>query len=140
VLIEHITGQPLAQALQQRLFEPAAMRYSGLYSEQAIVPKLARGYTRLPTGELVHPPAIHASVSFAAAGLYTSVDDLFRFYGTRLLQPATRALMLQAHSADYGFGWTVGQWKLPDGRRLPVVSHTGSVPGYQSYYLRSEQN
>jgi CubicO group peptidase (beta-lactamase class C family) len=144
VLIEHITGQPLAQALQQRLFEPAAMRHSGLYAEQALVPKLARGYTRLPTGELVHPLAIHASVSFAAAGLYTSVDDLFRFdcalYGTRLLQPATRALMLQAHRADYGFGWNVGQWKLPDGRRLPVVSHTGSVPGYQSYYLRSELN
>lgn len=144
VLIEHVTGQPLAQALQQRLFEPAAMHHSGLYAEQAVLPKLALGYTRLPTGELVYPPAIHASVSFSAAGLYTSVDDLFHFdcalYGTRLLQPTTRALMLRAHSADYGLGWNVGQWKLPDGRRLPVVSHTGSVPGYQSYYLRSELN
>ena len=144
VLIEHVTGQPLAEALRQRLFEPAAMQQSGLYAEQAVLPKLALGYTRLPTGELVRPPAIHSSVSFAAAGLYSSVDDLFRFdcalYGTRLLQPASRALMLQAHSANYGLGWNVGQWKLPDGHRLPVVSHTGSVPGYQSYYLRSELN
>lgn len=144
ILIEQVTGQLLAEALRQRLFEPAAMQQSGLYSEQAILPNLALGYTRSPKGELQHPPAIHSSVSFSAAGIYTSADDLFRFdcalYGTRLLQPASRALMLQAHSADYGFGWNVGQWKLPDGRHLPVVSHTGSVPGYQSYYLRSEPN
>ncbi len=144
VIIERITGQKLIDTLQQRLFGPAGMTASGLFAERDVLPKLALGYLRSPTGVLEHPAAINSSVSFAAAGIYSTVDDLFRFdcalYGSRLLRPETRALMLQAHSADYGFGWNVGQWTLPDGRSLPVVSHTGSVPGYQSYYLRSEPN
>ncbi len=144
LLIERVTGQKLADTLRQRLFDPAGMGDSGLFAERDVLSKLALGYTRSPVGVLEHPLAINSSVSYAAAGIYATADDLFRFdcalYGSRLLRPETRALMLQAHSAAYGFGWNVDRWTLPDGRRLPVVSHTGSVPGYQSYYLRSEPN
>lgn len=144
VLIERVTGQKLADNLRQRLFDPAGMSESGLFSERDVLPKLALGYSRSPAGVLEHPLAINSSVSFSAAGIYTTADDLFRFdcalYGSRLLRPETRALMLEAHSATYGFGWNVERWTLPDGRSLPIASHTGSVPGYQSYYLRSEPN
>jgi len=144
VIIERVTGQKLVDTLQQRLFGPAGMTESGLFSERDVLPKLALGYSRSPAGVLEHPSAINSSVSFAAAGIYSTADDLFRFdcalYGSQLIRPETRALLFQVHSAAYGFGWNVGQWTLPDGRSLPVVSHTGSVPGYQSYYLRSELN
>ena len=144
VIIERVTGQKLADNLRQRLFDPASMSESGLFSERDVLPKLALGYSRSPTGVLEHPAAINSSVSFSAAGIYATADDLFRFdcalYGPQLLRSETRALMLEAHSATYGFGWGVERWTLPDGRGLPVVSHTGSVPGYQSYYLRSEPN
>jgi CubicO group peptidase (beta-lactamase class C family) len=144
VIIERVTGQKLTDNLQQRLFGPAGMSASGLFAERDVLPKLALGYSRSSAGVLEHPLTINSSVSFSAAGIYSTADDLFRFdcalYGSQLLRAETRALMLQAHSAAYGFGWNVGQWTLPDGRRLPIVSHTGSVPGYQSYYLRSELN
>ncbi len=142
IIIEHVTGESLADNLRQRIFAPAEMAASGLFSEREVLPGLAIGYERTPEGTIQHPLAINSSVSFAAAGIYATVDDLYRFdralYGNKLLRPDTRATMLQPHSAAYGFGWNVERWTLPDGRTLPVVSHTGSVPGYQSYYLRSE--
>jgi len=52
----------------------------------------------------------------------------------------TRKLMMTAKSeAPYGFGWVDQSWTLSDGSSLAVKSHTGSVPGYQANYLRSEE-
>lgn len=142
VLIEQVTGRSLADNLQEHVFAPAGMASSGLFGDAAVVEGLAQGYTRTPEGTLAHPQWIDPSVSFAAAGIYTTADDLYRFdralYGERLLRADTRRTMLQVHAAAYGYGWGVEDWTLPDGVLLPVVSHTGSVPGYQSYYLRSE--
>lgn len=142
LLIEQVTGQSLAHNLQTRIFVPAGMTASGLYADDAVLDHLAQGYTRSPDGSVAQAPWIHPSVSYAAAGIHSSTEDLFRFdqalYSERLLRADMRALMLQVHAGSYGFGWNVEQWTLPDGRQLPVSSHTGSVPGYQSYYLRSE--
>ncbi|MCF7752590.1 serine hydrolase [Bacillus subtilis subsp. subtilis] len=142
VLIERVTGQTLARNLQERIFTPAGMTSSGLLTDATVVEHLADGYARTPEGALVHPQWIDPSVSFAAAGIYTTAEDLYRFdqalYGDVLLHPQTRALMLKVHAAAYGLGWNVETWTLADGSTLPVASHTGSVPGYQSYYLRAE--
>ncbi|MEG2802657.1 serine hydrolase domain-containing protein [Stenotrophomonas sp.] len=142
VVIERVTGASLADNLQARIFAPAGMTASGLYGDGTVLERLAQGYARTPQGQWTAPQWIDPSVSYAAAGIYTTAEDLYRFdqalYGTSLLQADTRATMLQARAAGYGFGWNVETWTLADGRTLPVVSHTGSVPGYQSYYLRAE--
>jgi len=144
LLIEQTTGRPLADNLQERIFAPAGMAASGVFNGRSVLERLAEGYTRTADGSLVQPQWIDPSVSFAAAGIYTTVDDLYRFdralYGERLLSHDTRRQMLTAQASHYGFGWNVDDWTLPDGARLRVVSHTGSVPGYQSYYLRSESH
>ncbi len=142
LLIEKATGQTLARNLQDRIFAPAGMASSGLFADAAVLKDFAQGYTRTPDGRLVYPQWIDPSVSYAAAGIYTTAEDLYRFdralYGSGLLHADMRRTMLQVHASSYGFGWGVEQWKLADGSTLPVASHTGSVPGYQSYYLRSE--
>jgi len=144
LIVERVTGKSYAENLQTRILGPAGMAASGLFSRNTPTTNLATGYTVLPTGKPVLADAIDPSVSFSAAGIYATVDDLFRFdralYGKRLLDDAWRREMLSAHTKFYGFGWNVDDYKLPTGQTLPVVSHTGSIPGYQSYYLRSEPN
>ncbi|MET0289017.1 MAG: serine hydrolase [Pseudoxanthomonas sp.] len=144
LLIEQATGQPLSDNLDKRIFAPANMGSSGLFNDSSLVEHLAEGYARTGEGALVHPQWIDPSVSFAAAGIYTTVDDLYRFdralYGERLLRKDMRKNMLTVQAAAYGFGWSIEDWALPDAGTLRVASHTGSVPGYQSYYLRSEEH
>lgn len=144
VIVERVTGKSLADNLRERIFNPAGMMSSGLFSDQRVLAHLANGYTVAPDGTVEHPLRIDPSVSFAAAGIYSTAEDLYRFdralYGTKLVSAETRATMMERHSAFYGFGWGVEDWPMPSGKTLRVVSHTGSVPGYQSYYLRSEAN
>ncbi|WP_448661534.1 serine hydrolase [Sphingomonas sp. CJ20] len=144
LIVERVTGQPYAEALRQRIFAPAGMRSSGVFARDTDPKAFAEGYSVPPGGRPTPPDAINPSVSFSAAGIYATADDLLRFdqalYGTALLSAQPRQTMLSAHSKFYGYGWGVDDYALPGGATLPVVSHTGSVPGYQSYYLRAERN
>lgn len=144
LVVERVTGQSYADNMRQRIFLPAGMTNSGVFTSTTPTGDFAIGYAVSPAGQPMTPNLFDPSVSFSAAGMYSTVDDLLRFdralYGTMLLDSAGRQTMMTARAKEYGYGWNVDNYALPGGRMLPVVSHTGSVPGYQSYYLRSEQN
>ncbi|MEH3158296.1 MAG: serine hydrolase [Sphingomonas taxi] len=144
LIVERVTGKSYANNMRQRIFMPAEMGDSGVFTGATPTGDFALGYAVSPAGQPMTPNLIDPSVSFSAAGLYSTVDDLLRFdralYGTTILDSASRQAMMTAHAGDYGYGWNVDNYALPGGRTVPVVSHTGSVPGYQSYYLRSERN
>ncbi len=144
VIVERVTGKSYAENLRQRIFARAGMSDSGLFTHATPLTNFAIGYAVAPSGQPKAADVIDPSVSFSAAGIYSTADDLLRFdralYGTTILSGAGRKAMLTARINAYGYGWNIDDYPLPDGRALPVVSHTGSVPGYQSYYLRSEAN
>lgn len=144
IIVERVTGQSYADALNERVFIPAGMDSSGVLTSTEIVKNLAHGYIRPPEGGLLQAPAADPSVLSAAGGLYATARDIYRFdralYGNALVSEETRTLMMTAKSAaPYGFGWVDQSWTLANGSKLSVKSHTGSVPGYQANYLRSEE-
>lgn len=144
LIVERVTGKSYAENMRRRIFLPAGMSNSGVFTDATPTRDFAIGYAVSPAGQPTTPNAIDPSVSFSAAGLYSTVDDLLLFdralYTPNILDSASRRTMMTAHAGDYGYGWNVDTYALPGGRSVPVVSHTGSVPGYQSYYLRSEQS
>lgn len=144
LLIEKVTGASYEANLRSRILDKAGMRHSGLYHASQVIPRLAEGYQTLPDLSLARPMPIDPTVSFSAAGLYATVDDLFRLDraldGDTLLTERWRQAMWTGYRLDYGYGWGVEQWHSPSGGAYKVVSHTGSVPGYQSFWLRSEQD
>ena len=139
-----MTGASYEVNLQQRILDKAGMTASGLYHASELVPRLATGYQTRPDLSLARPMPIDPSVSFAAAGLYSTVDDLFRLdqalHGDLLLAEQSRQAMWKNHRSGYGYGWEVENWSLPAGGTYKVESHTGSVPSYQSYWLRAEHD
>ncbi|MEM1051543.1 MAG: serine hydrolase [Pseudomonadota bacterium] len=145
LIVEAATGQSYAENLQKHLFQPAKMASSGVFDENAVLPRLAQGYAKAPDGELIRPLKIDASVFFSAAGIYSSAHDILRF-DSALYDPAyiggTAKELMFTRKTDfpYGFGWGVEEWPLGDNRTLSVTHHTGSIPGYQSFYIRSEKN
>lgn len=144
LLIEKVTGSSYETNLRQRLLDRAGMQDSGLYRATDIVPRMATGYETRADLSLARPMPIDPTVSFAAAGLYASADDLFRLdralYGDSLLAQSWRQAMWTDYRSNYGYGWGVEAWPSPSGGTYKVVSHTGSIPGYQSFWLRAEQD
>ncbi|WP_162789568.1 serine hydrolase domain-containing protein [Altererythrobacter sp. ZODW24] len=143
-IISEVTGKSYAAAMQEHVFGPAGMTSSGVANTVDIVPGLATGYARDKDGNPVKPLYFDPSVFYAAAGVYSTAEDMLRFdralYGNEIMSEAQRNLMHSAQVRIYAYGWGVGSYDLPDGSKLAVVEHTGSVPGYQSNYVRSERN
>lgn len=109
-VIEVVSGQPLAEFLQQRLFDPLGLQDSGFAVEAAQHHRIAEPLARDPDGGLqmrvidVREPAVLAS---GGGGLVSSARDYARFCqfllnrgeldGQRLLGPRTLDFMLQDH-------------------------------------------
>ncbi|MBV7538370.1 serine hydrolase [Duganella sp. sic0402] len=141
MIIEAATGNSYADNLRQHILQPAGMRDSGVFDGRSILPKLALATAPADDGGRQLPPYIDASVSYAAAGVYGSAQDLLRFDTAladgRLLSQAAQREMFMDRGNQYGYGWGVEDWTVQGGPARPVVTHTGSIPGYQSILVRS---
>lgn len=117
MIIEKVTGASYEANLQQRILDKAGMKNSGMYRSSDIVPRLAEGYETRADLSLGRPMPISPTVSFAAAGVYATVDDLFRLdralYGDTLLAERSRQAMWTNYRSGYGYGWNVEAWPLP---------------------------
>jgi CubicO group peptidase (beta-lactamase class C family) len=108
-LIERASRAPLADFLQERIFEPLRMPDTGFFVPPAKIDRLVSAYRRAARGlKRVDAPAggaWAAAPAFfdGAAGLVSTVDDYFRFSrmllgsgeldGVRILSPSSVAAM-----------------------------------------------
>lgn len=142
LIVERVTGTSYAEALRQRVLAPAGMTHSGVYGVGTVVPHLASGYARSDFGVMERPMIIDPTVSYAAAGAYSSAADLLAFSKAlangRLLPTDLTARMFADDGDQYGLGWGVERWPAKAGERVTVQTHTGSIPGYQSLFARAD--
>ena len=111
-LVEKLSGQPFAEFLDERIFEPLGMVDTGFYVPPSEVGRVAIRHTAGADGELVldsrgdpftSPPAGPSG----GGGLYGTADDYLRFTqmllnggeldGRRLLAPRTVEMMRTNH-------------------------------------------
>lgn len=141
LIVEAATGKSYAENMKQYIFAPAGMQDSGIFDGRTILPKLAQGTVLVDDGTRELPPYIDPSVSYSAAGVYSTALDLVRFdsalAGGRLLNQTSQSEMFADRGKGYGYGWGVEDWSVRTGTPLPIVLHTGSIPGYQSMLVRS---
>jgi CubicO group peptidase (beta-lactamase class C family) len=146
-VIEQVSGQPWALFLQKNIFEPLQMADTGYDTLHTIIKNRADGYFSATTNaEYIDP-----SVMYAAGGLYSTVEDLFRWEqaldGDQLISQPLRdemfipfapippasdiRLTADVTDASYGYGWFIGkrlnrQWE----------AHTGHSYGFSSVIER----
>ena len=117
--------------LQRNIFDPLQMTNTGYDHNDG---SLATGYTGV-NSHWEKPDYIDMSLPYAAGGLYSTVEDLYRWdqalYTEQLISQETLDLIFTPHaeilpnSSSYGYGWFVG--KLND---HPAVSHSGGIDGF----------
>lgn len=148
MIIETITGKSYADYLQTTFFAPLGMTNTG-YNPHVKDEDLARG-TKTFEGEEkeVFDLGIHASKAFAAGGLYSTVEDLYKwnqaFKDDRFISPKMREEILgtplievfgrEFSSTTYNAGFCIMQ-------QPHHIWHSGGIPGFSSmmsYYIDSE--
>jgi len=139
-IIEEVTGQSYADYIDQRIFQPLAMKRS-FYGEHArIIPGRVRGYEK-EQDTYVNTAYLSMTRPYAAGALLSTVDDLARWdaalYTDRLLPAAARERLWRSYtladgsSADYGYGWLIGTYNGE-----PLLAHGGGIHGFVTFALR----
>ncbi len=130
-IIEQAAGQSYQVFLQQNIFDPLQMTYTGYDHNDG---SLATGYT----GRDSHwetPDYIDMTLPYAAGGLYSTVEDLYRWdqalYGEQFVPEESLKLMFTPYvkttftGLHYGYGWFIGQMN-----NHQAVSHGGGIDGF----------
>ncbi|MDX6626057.1 MAG: D-alanyl-D-alanine carboxypeptidase [Solirubrobacterales bacterium] len=141
MVIQQVTGQPLAAALKQRVFAPLGLRGTSLPSFRPLPKPYASGYTyQTLNGRLGDATLNTPTATWAAGGIVSTVPDLLkaaRMFGTGkpLLTPATQREREQwvrfapnSPTQRYGIGvFDFDGW----------IGHNGGIPGYTAiaWYL-----
>jgi len=138
-IIERVSGQSYEDFLQKQIFAPLQMTNTGYDHNQD---DLAVGYKSI----FSKADFIDMSIPYAAGGLYSTVEDLYKwdqaFYTMQLLQQDYLDQMIAAYAAipdsdkmAYGYGWLIG---LEDSRQ--IITHGGGINGFVTNIARYPQD
>ena len=141
LVVESISGQSFAEFLKKNIFEPLGMNHTLAYQQGiSTVDHRAYGYSHSDTGFVRTDQSVTSAV-LGDGGIYSSVDDLFRWAVALDSRPLVRPLLhSEAHtpghltdgsSTTYGFGWYIEPYK-----DFPTFYHTGSTRGFRNAILR----
>lgn len=148
MIVEKLTGQPIAETFRQRLFEPLGMAQTSLPSDVGLPEPFARGYgvgvtfsgaTPVPqlTDELRDWTRFNPTVAWAAGGVISTVGDLRTWLeelvqGSLLSEEVQRERMtfpeVEAGPDAPPFRYGLGVASF-DG----MVGHDGSIFGYEAF-------
>jgi CubicO group peptidase (beta-lactamase class C family) len=133
IVVEQASGQPYGDFLRERIFEPLGMERS---SYGPITDEWAIGYANADRRAEVMDP----SIAFAAAGMVSSVEDLYRWdqalYGETLVPQATLDRIFSGQN-PYGVTptWDYG-WKFAEIRGRAAIQNIGYIPGFIGHITR----
>ncbi len=144
--VSRAAGEDFVDLVEREVFDPLGMTGSSFEVQGAeLEPRLASGHVRRRDGTIdtERPAAEHAGRGYKVpnGGVYSTVADLGRFLGAMSGVPGLRILSeesrLEAISVQtpedpdngYGLGFSI----RTDGQGRRIVSHGGSVAGYNAH-------
>lgn len=133
-VIERASGESYKSFLRKRVFAPLGMKDTDYDDNQRVLKNRASGYS-LRGGGLVKASHVNMSVLFSAGGLYSTVEDLYKWdqalYTEKLVPRRALDTMFGPGKGNYGYGWYVE--KQFESR---VIGHSGWLDGFHSYFIR----
>ena len=135
-IIEQASGKRYEAFLQENIFVPLKMLDTGYDHNNGSLAVGYRNQTILPAD------FIDMSIPYSAGGLYSTVEDLYRWdqslYTDKLIPKdlldrmfTSFAPTLDSGGFGYGYGWFIGK----EGDH-PVFSHGGGIDGFNTAIAR----
>lgn len=112
MILEKVTATDYGTLLEQEIFHPLGMNNSGYYNHESILKEMATGYVQRGDNFL-NAPYWDISQSFSAAGIYSTVEDLFKWdqalRKSGILSNSGLRTIFTPYSDEvrYGFSWYV---------------------------------
>lgn len=133
MIIEHVSGVPYSDYVRDHLLRPLGLTHTAYDDSQEIVPARASGYWFVD-GKPKNARTMTAATAYAAGGLHSTVDDLFRWsealHSGKILQPSSLSEMFaDKEHRGYGLGSFV---ETRQGHRL--WDHGGNLPGWATAF------
>ena len=140
-MIEAVTGRTYRDLVTSELFRPAGLPHARADAAQEPIPNRVEPYD-VAEGRVRHAQRMENDVSAAADGglLFSAADwapwsaalEARRFVSPAMWQAMhTPARLNNGSTAPYGFGWEINQ-----ARGETFYTHSGGVPGFETYVLR----
>jgi CubicO group peptidase (beta-lactamase class C family) len=130
-IIELLSKQSYASFLNQYIFNPLKMNDTGVDNGRTIVNNLASGYSVWK--EIIHTEHVDMSIPVGGYGLYSTVEDLYRWdqalYTNKLVSYKSLQSIFTPYQGNYGYGWAIQQMKIGDSNHT-CISHYGDINGF----------
>jgi len=145
LIVEAVTGRPLGDELQERIFRPLHLRHTAFALAGTSPRPSAHGYSIPPGGSRLDVTAL-TPYSWAAGAIVSTAADVATFYRAllagRVVRPALLGAMLRTvpdtHGDLPGQRYGLGIARFPT--RCGVAwGHNGDTPGYIVYALSSRR-
>ena len=140
MIIEEVTGKSYEDNLQSLIFDPLGMMNSGYINNNIKHEMDANGYIKSAEGYKI-PMTFHHSIPFSAGGIYSTTEDLYKFYMNliqgKIISKKGTEMLFTPFIADadnkYGFGFGILGLENNDSENpIEVIGHEGSIPGFMS--------
>jgi CubicO group peptidase (beta-lactamase class C family) len=134
-IIQKVTGISYEQAVAKYIFDPLQMKQSGFAFKNLISNNKTIGYEILTekiqkTSVVYDPPG-----PFAAGGIYSTVEDLYKYYkglaAYKILRKETLEKAYSPFKNNYGYGWIIVS--MFDKK---TVGHSGAGAGFRSNFVQ----
>jgi D-alanyl-D-alanine carboxypeptidase len=134
LVVEAITGEPLGQVLQEKIFTPLKLTSTSFPATIELAPDLVHGYIKVQGTPLIDiTPALNPSWGWAAGAIVSTAKDVTAFYRalfTRKLLPVAQLSELETPSAtSRGYGLGLFTVLAACGR---AFGHPGDALGWQN--------
>lgn len=140
VIIEHVSGLPFPDFMDQKVFKPLGMHASFVMSEEVYLPEhIAVGYRKRQDGFEVFSSL--DDLSYGSGNIFSNLHDMIlwgqhmqkpvagnhAFY-KRISQPYNT--LNHGDSLYYTYGFNVRKYK-----GMKLVEHSGGVPGFRNQFM-----
>jgi len=134
-IIQKVTGISYEQAVAKYIFDPLQMKQSGFAFKNLKNKNKAIGY-EIFNEKLRKPSVVYDPPGpFAAGGIYSSVEDLYKYYkGLEEYKILSKNFLNKAYTPfknNYGYGWVVVS--MFDKK---TVGHSGAGAGFRSNFVQ----
>lgn len=140
IILEKVTNQEFGKLLEEKILQPLGLKNTGYYWPESNPKNLAKGYLQNNSG-FTNAPYWDISQSFSAAGIYSTVGDLFKWdralRTTHLVSYQSLKTIFTPYSSQirYGFGWFINDPEI-NGKKRIFAGHSGGASGYKSGIMR----